>query len=228
MTSFGLASGQPHHILFNLQAFPHCTRPFSPWRDEIFESEPNPGVKGKDASYYCFNVMYWYFGAKTTQKQLSGCCRSSWQTNKSLAVQWACTLCLSKPIHPSLRSPLFFFFESNMHPLKLHLDGPRVWSQSARLLKRRNKDISPQQPCCSCKHLHTLEKKQVLLLVFIANLECTVNLKPLILSVCSSFHHIFAELFIFYILFLENHTDHEPALRWKPTTWARTHKRMTD
>lgn len=110
---YGLASGQPHHILFNLQAFLHCTRPFSPWRDEIFESEPNPGVKGKDASYYCFNVMYWYFGAKTTQKQLSGCCRSSWQTNKSLAVQWACTLCLSKPIHPSLRSPLFFFWKQH-------------------------------------------------------------------------------------------------------------------
>lgn len=110
---------------------------------------------------------------------------------------------MSLQTHPSIPpfASFFFFFESNMHPLKLHLDGPRVWSQSARLLKRRNKDISPQQPCCSCKHLHTLEKKQVLLLVFIANLECTVNLKPLILSVCSSFHHIFAELFIFYIFF---------------------------
>lgn len=144
----------------------------------------------------------------------------------------SCTMSLhimSLQTHPSIPPfASFFFFEINMHPLKLHLDGPRVWSQSARLLKRRNKDISPQQPCCSCKHLHTLEKKQVLLLVFIANLECTVNLKPLILSVCSSFHHIFAELFIFYIFFWENHTDHEPALRWKPTTWARTHKRMTN
>lgn len=97
-------------FFFNFLAFPHCTRPFSPWHDEIFESKPNPSVKGKDASYYCFNVMYWYFGARKTQKQLSGCCRSSWQTNKSLAVQWACTLCLSKAIHPSIH---FFFWKQH-------------------------------------------------------------------------------------------------------------------
>lgn len=39
------------------------------------------------------------------------------------------------------------------------------------------------------KHLHILQRKQVLLLVFVINLEYTVNLKPLILSVSPSFHH---------------------------------------
>lgn len=138
--SLGTVSPFVLYFFFNFLAFPHCTRPFSPWHDEIFKSEANPAIKGKDASYYCFNVMYWYFGAKRTQKQLSGCYRSSWQTNKSLAVQWACTLCLSKPIHPSFCLP-FFFFQIYMHPVKLHPEGPRILSQSAWLLKRRNKDI---------------------------------------------------------------------------------------
>lgn len=201
-----LSLGTVSPFLFNFLAFSHCTRPFYPWRDEILESKLNPGVKGKDASYYCFNVMYWYFGAKRTQKQLRRCCRSSWQTNKSLAVQLSCTLC-PKPIHPSFYSLFFFGFESNMHPLKLHPEGPHVSSQSAWLLKRRSKDISPQQLCCSCKHLHTLEEKQVLLPVFIANLQYTVNLKPLILSVSSWFHHIFAELFISFF-FKKKKTTH--------------------
>lgn len=90
------------NCFFNVFAFPYCTRPFFRWRDEIFESQPNSGIKGKDVSYYCFDVMYWYFHAKRTQKQLNRFYKTFWQTHKSLAVQWACTLCLSKPIHPSI------------------------------------------------------------------------------------------------------------------------------
>lgn len=109
-----LSLGTVSLFLFNFLAFPHCTRPFYPWRDEILESKLNPGIEGKDASYYRFNVMYWYFGAKRTQKQLSGCCRSSWQTNKSLAVQWSCTC--PKPIHPSVCFFLFLKATCILHP----------------------------------------------------------------------------------------------------------------
>lgn len=101
MSSFGLVWGKQSNCFFNAFAFPHCTRPFFPWRDEIFESQPNSG-KDKNVSYYCFDVIYWYFHAKRTQKQLNRFYKTFWQTHKSLAVQWACTLCLYKPIHPSI------------------------------------------------------------------------------------------------------------------------------
>lgn len=39
----------------------------------------------------------------------------------------------------------------------------------------RNKDISPKPPCCTCKHLPTLEGKQALLQVFVVNLKYTVK-----------------------------------------------------
>lgn len=81
----------------------------------------NFGIKekqltSKGVGYYCFDVIYWYFGAKKTQKQLERCCGTcsvGTQTSPSLYNEPAQYV----SAYPTI--PLFAF-ESKMYPLQLN------------------------------------------------------------------------------------------------------------
>lgn len=106
-----------------------------------------------------------------------------------LAVKQAlsCTMSLNSvstsTTSPSLHFPLirYFLYNRILGPASVCLQT------EPRFQTEENKYISLKQPRCSCKHLHTVQRKQVMLQVFRKH-QYTRCLKPLITSVSSSFH----------------------------------------
>lgn len=149
--------------------------------------EKQPTSKGE--VYYCFDVIYWYVCAKKNQKQLDRCCGTC-----SVGSQ-ASPLPYNEPIQyvsPNPTSPLFAF-ESKMYPLQLNLLKPvRIMSVYLVLGEEKQRYQSKATMLLSWTPPHCGVKAGIIAGV----LECTVNLKPLILCLCLRYFIIAAVVFI--------------------------------
>lgn len=141
--------------------------------------------------YHCFDVIHRYFGARKTEKQLDENCRTcsvGSQTSTKLYNEPALYVWKYPSIPP-------LAFESKMYPLKLNPVGPRAsFLPSSKLcvaFRRGWTKISVQTNHAARANTSALFRGSRYYWRCLGNLENTVDLKPLISSVSSSFHHVF-------------------------------------
>lgn len=177
--------------------FMYCERLWWDLRKQTHDfaiKEKQPTSKG--VVHYCFDVIYWYFSAKKTQKQLDRCCGTCSVGSQTSPLPY------NEPtqyVSPNPTSPLFAL-KRKMYPLQLNPLRPECIMSVYLVL---GEEKQRYQSKATMLLLWTPPHCGVKAGIIAGVLEYTVNLKPLILSVSSSFHHSCSSFYS---------TVHEPVL----------------